>query len=561
MATTTARITDIKCYSSADPNFGLIFVKAIVKARYSIGESRVNLRFDPASVLSSEVQAFAFFSNKLAENLGLECAPLAAAMARSALHTRGPGLLLMAQIEVVHALRRQIPPPPPRAEFLDGGLILNAHETAARFPTTQRGGGGGAMAHSQPPRSQLEAELLDGGLILNAATLFPIGEEWESESEIDRSYASVVGNQDELKYIPAIESRGIARKLRRTSVQLRKMGHMQETCRKKGERANTVKRKLIWKPKETMGKRKNLKLLKIRTLAQKKRKRRGKTQNILRMVSLKLLAKQNWINEGDQSSRLFFAWIKKRSIHNQIIFITNENGKKVEGMGKVAEVMVSYFQRMLGNRSWIDPIQEEIIRKGPCLNIEQQLQLVDHVSPEMIKKALFYIPNSKSPGLDGYNSGFFKRNWNIVGDLVIKARITMTDSKEDDDKIFSYPSPQPLLGGETAAPPQPETPDGVIGFELSCTVAWRAALLKERFAGTISKASSQLRGCNHHQHGGPAADTRLEAVDQMMMRSRRRQIERERNAARAALEKVQKTVEFNDTIMTEFENLITMNCN
>ncbi|VFQ89874.1 unnamed protein product [Cuscuta campestris] len=106
MAATTARITDIKCFSSADPSFGLIFVKAIVKARYSIasaalGESRVNLRFDPASVLSSEVQAFAFFSNKLAENLGLECAPLAAAMARSALHARGPGLLLMAQIEVI----------------------------------------------------------------------------------------------------------------------------------------------------------------------------------------------------------------------------------------------------------------------------------------------------------------------------------------------------------------------------------------------------------------------------------------------------------------------------
>ncbi|VFQ68792.1 unnamed protein product [Cuscuta campestris] len=195
MAATTARITDIKCYSVVNPNLGQLCLRRIVRAAASyggpphnpsfsaaapLGQSRVNLRFDLASVLSSEVQAFAFFSNKLSENFGLtflECATLAAVMARSALHAIragcGPGLLLMTQIE---------------AEFIDGGLILNP--AAARFPTARRGGG--LSARFPLPPSRREAEFIDGAFILNpaaaAATRFPTarggGGEGMSEREI-----------------------------------------------------------------------------------------------------------------------------------------------------------------------------------------------------------------------------------------------------------------------------------------------------------------------------------------------------------------------------------------
>ncbi|RAL47942.1 hypothetical protein DM860_015729 [Cuscuta australis] len=210
MAATTARITDIKCYSVVNPNLGQLCLRRTVRAAASyggpphnppfsaaapLGQSRVNLRFDLASVLSSEVQAFAFFSNKLSENFGLtflECAPLAAAMARSALHGIrtgcGPGLLLMTQIEVVYALLGRSPPP--QAGFIDGGLILNGQDAATRFPTTRRGGG--LSARIPLPPSRREAEFIDGALILNPATAaaarFPTarggGGEGMSEREI-----------------------------------------------------------------------------------------------------------------------------------------------------------------------------------------------------------------------------------------------------------------------------------------------------------------------------------------------------------------------------------------
>lgn len=45
--------------------------------------------------------------------------------------------------------------------------------------------------------------------------------------------------------------------------------------------------------------------------------------------------------------------------------------------------------------------------------------LIQPVSMEEVKKALFSIHGDKAPGPDGYNSTFYQKNWEIVGlDLV-----------------------------------------------------------------------------------------------------------------------------------------------
>ena len=55
---------------------------------------------------------------------------------------------------------------------------------------------------------------------------------------------------------------------------------------------------------------------------------------------------------------------------------------------------------------------------GNILTIKQQLALCALVSKKDIKAALFSIPNTKSPGLDGFYSGFFKSTWHIIGGIV-----------------------------------------------------------------------------------------------------------------------------------------------
>ncbi|VFR01440.1 unnamed protein product [Cuscuta campestris] len=114
------------------------------------------------------------------------------------------------------------------------------------------------------------------------------------------------------------------------------------------------------------------------------------------------------------------------------------------------------------------------------------------------------------------------------------------------------PSPHPhttRLTRETAAPP----PAAAVEIPLSRPMALRAAMMKVRYAETIAKASQKKLGDRNWK---------AEEEEAMRLRRRREQIERERAAARIAVDKIQKTVEFNDahSLMIDFYSLICSSC-
>ncbi|VFQ81013.1 unnamed protein product [Cuscuta campestris] len=132
-------------------------------------------------------------------------------------------------------------------------------------------------------------------------------------------------------------------------------------------------------------------------------------------------AKVDWITLGDQNSKLFYAWVKKRKLQNHITSLTNANGIEKEGKEKVAEILVEYAKKQLGTSIETESINKDIVELGNKLSIEQQLILISHVTPEEFKSCIFEIPNNKSPGPDGYSSGFFKNQWSKVGELTTRA--------------------------------------------------------------------------------------------------------------------------------------------
>ena len=67
------------------------------------------------------------------------------------------------------------------------------------------------------------------------------------------------------------------------------------------------------------------------------------------------------------------------------------------------------------------PIDLEVIDRGNTLPIDLQMKLCGPFSAKDIKEAIFLIPNLKSPGPDGFSSGFFKATWHITGELVCNA--------------------------------------------------------------------------------------------------------------------------------------------
>ncbi|XP_062100318.1 uncharacterized protein LOC133806207 [Humulus lupulus] len=61
------------------------------------------------------------------------------------------------------------------------------------------------------------------------------------------------------------------------------------------------------------------------------------------------------------------------------------------------------------------------IEMGLKLSVEQQVMLLRPFSKKEIREALFSILVTKSPGPDGYGSGFFKAVWSDIGDEVCVA--------------------------------------------------------------------------------------------------------------------------------------------
>ncbi|KAJ8419565.1 LOW QUALITY PROTEIN: hypothetical protein Cgig2_004596 [Carnegiea gigantea] len=104
---------------------------------------------------------------------------------------------------------------------------------------------------------------------------------------------------------------------------------------------------------------------------------------------MKQQCKAKWIGLGDESTRTFMARIKQRKAMASIYHIKDLNDHRVEGFEAVSRVMIGYYQELLGNN--------------------------DHhrasVEDSKIKTVIFSIPNHKSPGPDGYPSGFYKACW------------------------------------------------------------------------------------------------------------------------------------------------------
>ncbi|XP_062119032.1 uncharacterized protein LOC133832740 [Humulus lupulus] len=91
-------------------------------------------------------------------------------------------------------------------------------------------------------------------------------------------------------------------------------------------------------------------------------------------------------------------------------------GQLVDNFPEVVSHFVGHFRGYLGSRSSATgSINMDCINLGPKLSIEHQTSLLKPFSPKEIRMALFSIPSNKSPGPDGYGSGFCKAAWQIVG--------------------------------------------------------------------------------------------------------------------------------------------------
>lgn len=77
-------------------------------------------------------------------------------------------------------------------------------------------------------------------------------------------------------------------------------------------------------------------------------------------------------------------------------------------MNEVQSEFLRYYGDLLGSSQHVLPIEPGVIENGPILSAEQGPMLCRPVTDQEVKEAIFSIPTMKSPGLDGFSSGFSK---------------------------------------------------------------------------------------------------------------------------------------------------------
>ncbi|KAH0723423.1 hypothetical protein KY289_006467 [Solanum tuberosum] len=129
-------------------------------------------------------------------------------------------------------------------------------------------------------------------------------------------------------------------------------------------------------------------------------------------IFLQQRSKATWIRLGDDNTR-------------------NTEGVWQTDPAVIAKLFVEYYEDVLGTETKLRvKAAHALISLGNVLSEEQQDRLVDIFYQKEVKKAIFQIDSNKSPGPDGFGSGFYKAAWSIVGqDVTIAALDFFRNSK------------------------------------------------------------------------------------------------------------------------------------
>ncbi|KAK3193257.1 hypothetical protein Dsin_024567 [Dipteronia sinensis] len=138
---------------------------------------------------------------------------------------------------------------------------------------------------------------------------------------------------------------------------------------------------------------------------------------------LKQKCRIQWLKAGDRNSSYFFKAINGKRNRSKIHTITRDDGSLIEGDILVKKEAIRHFHTILGYSrpfshgigTTLSNIIDKVISNGQADFMGRD------VTDDEIREVCFSLHPNKAPGLDGFNTHFFKITWDIVSEDVISA--------------------------------------------------------------------------------------------------------------------------------------------
>lgn len=129
-------------------------------------------------------------------------------------------------------------------------------------------------------------------------------------------------------------------------------------------------------------------------------------------VYWKQRSKQFWLREGDQYTRFFHRFASGRRKNNQVSRLKNKQGDWIDNVQGLQDITTKYFTELFKSSQTAGNLTER--ETVNCVTAEQNTQLVEPISNEEVKEAVFSMHAKKAPGYDGLNPDFYQTYWSIV---------------------------------------------------------------------------------------------------------------------------------------------------
>ena len=129
-----------------------------------------------------------------------------------------------------------------------------------------------------------------------------------------------------------------------------------------------------------------------------------------------------WLKEGDRNTSFFHRRASNRRCRNRVKGLTDSSGQWTSDPKEVADILISYYENIFKSEH-VDPAALEVVLATVQKKVTTDMNkdLLAEYSDQEIRKALFQMHPSKSPGPDGMSPCFFQKFWHIVGFDVCKA--------------------------------------------------------------------------------------------------------------------------------------------
>lgn len=149
---------------------------------------------------------------------------------------------------------------------------------------------------------------------------------------------------------------------------------------------------------------------------------RFKRSSYLAETMLIQRSKATWIKLGDDNTKYFHSILKQKKLVQAITQLQDENHQIQHEPGEIAAIFGRFYQKLLGETGGQRKrAYEGFLKNGYTLSVTQQLELLQNYTRKDVKEAMFNINKIKSPGPDGYGSGFFRDTWGITGEDISEA--------------------------------------------------------------------------------------------------------------------------------------------